>query len=539
MGVCDCDAGERGTDSLGFERRLWDAADLLRSSIDPSEYKHVVLPLIFLKYISDAFTDIYDRLVEQGEDPEDKDFYEAELVFWVPESARWQRLVSRARQPTIGQEIDSAMEAIEMENPDLRNVLRKTFGASDLSPSVLGQVIDLLHNEVPSLGDEDARSKDIIGRVYEYFIGRFAEAEKKAGGEFYTPRSVVSLLVAMLQPSGSDSVYDGCCGSGGMFVQSRQFVRKRGGRLDYMVYGQEMNATTWRMAKTNLLTRAIEHDLGERWEDTLKEDLHEDKRFDICIANPPFNVKKWAHETEPGRWKYGIPPKGNANYAWIQHYLQHLSNSGLAGIVMSNGSLSTTRKEERDIRNAIIAEDKLDCIVMLPDKLFTNTGISACIWLLANNKADQRFRDRRGETLFIDCRDLGNMISRTQRELCFNEGCELDVVAATYQKWKDKDWDGVIPEGVSTDPRDPPGDWDGYYDIRGFCKRARTEVEIAEHGGIIVPGRYVGAPPMPDDGEPFEEKMERLTKELGEHFAESRRLEEDIRKNLGDLGFDF
>lgn len=520
--MCDCVNGtvpeEEGSDALGFENELWASANTMRGNMDAAEYKHVVLPLVFLKYISDSFEDLHSNLVSRGRNPELRDEYIAKGVFWVPSKARWSNIVKQATDPSIGIIIDDAMEAIERDNPELRNVLPKNFGNSDLSSRVLGEVVTLFGN-LPSFGDEDARSKDVIGRVYEYFIGKFAEAEKKGGGEFYTPRSVVRLLTEMLQPY-EGRIYDGCCGSGGMFVQSLKFMQAHSGRVNAAVYGQESNPTTWRLAKMNLAIRRIDSNLGDGHEDTLLNDNFPDLRADYTIVNPPFNIKDWGHSSlqDDPRWMYGVPPKGNANYAWIQHYLHHLAPQGMAGIVMSNGSLSTSKKEEKVIREGIIDDDKLDCVIMLPDKLFTNTGISACIWILSNSKTDSRFRNRQGETLFIDCRGMGTMVNRTLRELTAEDVCKI---ACTYQTWRSKDR------------------FDQYEDERGFCKATTTENEIKEHEYIIVPGRYVGAPPLPDDGEPFEEKMKRLTSELGEHFAESRRLEDEIRKNLGDLGFDF
>jgi type I restriction enzyme M protein len=507
-----------GSDALGFENELWASANKMRGNMDASEYKHVVLPLVFLKYISDAFEDIHADLIARGRNAERRDEYLAQGVFWVPEKGRWNAIVEKARDPSIGIIIDDAMEAIERDNPELRNVLPKNFGNSDLSSRILGEVVTLFGN-LPSFGDKDARSKDIIGRVYEYFIGKFAEAEKKGGGEFYTPRSVVRLLTEILQPY-EGRIYDGCCGSGGMFVQSLKFMEAHSGRINASVWGQESNPTTWRLAKMNLAIRRIDANLGEGHADTLLNDNYPDLRADYAIVNPPFNIKDWGYDSlkDDSRWTYGVPPSGNANYAWIQHYLHHLSPQGMAGIVMSNGSLSTSRKEEKTIREGIIDDDKLDCVIMLPDKLFTNTGISACIWILSNSKTDSKFRNRKGETLFIDCRGMGSMVNRTLRELTVED---VDKISGTYQNWRSKTT------------------FDDYEDERGFCKATTTEGEIKEHEYIIVPGRYVGAPPLPDDGEPFEEKMKRLTSELGEHFTESRRLEEEIRKNLGDLGFDF
>lgn len=519
--MCDCETGavpeEEGTDELGFESELWASANKMRGAMDASKYKHVVLPLVFLKYISDAYEAVRAELVAEGDDPTDRDEYEMRGVFQVPEKALFRHLVQSAMNPNIGKLIDDSMALIEQKNPELQGVLEKNFAASDLPSEVLGEVVTLFGN-LESFGDTEARSKDIIGRVYEYFIGKFAEAEKRSGGEFYTPRSVVRLLTEMLEPY-DGRIYDGCCGSGGMFVQSLRFIERHSGKARPSIFGQEYNKTTWRLARMNLAIRRIEANLGEPG-DTLRNDNHPDLRADYTIVNPPFNIKDWGQPSllDDPRWTYGVPPKGNANYAWIQHFLHHLAPQGIAGIVMSNGSLSTTTKEEKVIREGIIKADKLDCVVMLPDKLFTNTGISACIWILTNDKTDKRFRHRSGETLFIDCRGMGDMKSRTLRELSAKEICKI---ACTYRTWKSKDRH------------------DAYEDVRGFCKAVTTENEIKEHEYIIVPGRYVGAPPLPDDGEPFEEKMARLTKELGEHFAESRRLEEEIRKNLGDLGFDF
>jgi len=523
---------DEGSDALGFESELWASAVKLRGKMDASEYRRVVLPLVFLKYISDAFEDTHQRLLKEGKDVDERKEYLERRIFWVPVKSRWAKIVEKAYEaeretdaervtdaPSLGKIIDDAMEAIVKENPNLKNVLLARYNQQELDLRILREVVILFGN-LPSFGDADARSKDIIGRVYEYFIGKFAEAEKK-GGEFYTPRSVVRLLVELLQPY-EGKIYDGCCGSGGMFVQSLKFMQAHSGKkLEVSVFGQESNPETWRLAKMNLAIRHIEADLGDLWGDTLHNDKHPDLLADFAMVNPPFNVKDWGWENRQeakAEFVYGFPPPGNANYAWIQHYLSHLAPNGMAGIVMSNGSLSSRQKEEKDIRQKIIDDDKLDCVIMLPDRLFTNTGISACIWVLSNNKKDSKFRDRSGETLFIDCRGMGEMVSRTMRELTTED---VAKISDTYQNWRSKD------------------DYKSYEDVRGFCKAVTAEVEIAEHEGIIVPGRYVGAPPLPDDEEPFEEKMNRLTKELGEHFTESHRLQEEIRKNLGDLGFDF
>lgn len=520
--MCDCENGvhgtEEGSDTLGFEDELWDSANSLRGSMDASEYKHIVLPLVFLKYISDSFEDLHDSLVAIGKNPENRDRYTAKGIFWVPQDARWSGIVKRANEPKIGIIIDSAMESIEKENNELKGVLPKNFGNSNLSSRILGEVVTLLGN-LPSFGDEDARGKDVIGRVYEYFIGKFAEAEKKGGGEFYTPRSVVRLLVEILQPY-TGRIYDGCCGSGGMFVQSLKFMKAHSAKVNTMVYGQESNPTTWKLAKMNLAIRRIDANLGKSHEDTLLNDFFPDLRVDFAIVNPPFNIEKWGYDSlkNDSRWKYGIPPKKNANYAWIQHYIHHLSPKGMAGIVMSNSSLSTTTKEEREIRKKIIDDDKLDAVIILPDKLFTNTGISACIWIISNDKTDKRFRARKGETLFIDCRNMGEMITRRQRELSSNDVCKI---ACTYQNWRSK------------------SNFDRYMDEKGFCKSATIDDEITDHDFIIVPGRYVGAPPPEANVSEYKEEISRLSSTLDGQFERTHSIEKEIRENLAGYGNEF
>ena len=507
---------EIGSDSLGFENDLWDAANKLRGHMDASEYKHVVLPLVFLKYISDAFDDIHADLVSRGRNAERRDEYLAKGVFWVPEKSRWNGIVEKATDPSIGIIIDDAMEAIERDNPELRNMLPKNFGNSDLASLVLGEVVTLIGN-LQSFGDVDARSKDIIGRVYEFFIGRFAEAEKRGGGEFYTPRSVVRLLVEILQPY-KGRIYDGCCGSGGMFVQSLKFMEAHSGRINASVWGQESNPTTWRLAKMNLAIRRIDADLGDGHGDTLLNDNFPDLRADFAIVNPPFNIKEWGHNSlkDDSRWLYGVPPKGNANYAWIQHYLHHLSPHGMAGIVMSNGSLSTTRKEEQVIREGLIKDDKLDCVIMLPDKLFTNTPISACIWIISNNKTNSRFRNRTGETLFIDCRGMGTMKNRMLRELSAND---VAKISGTYQNWRSKET------------------FDDYQDMQGFCKSSNLD-EITKHNFKIVPGRYVGIPEVKIDEVDFKNLMEHLTEEIRGQLTDLHNTENKIRQELMGLGYE-
>ena len=511
--------------NLGFEAKLWLAADKLRGHMDAAEYKHVVLGLIFLKYISDAFQEHYEALKCNPEaNPEDRDEYTAKNVFWVPKKARWSGpngLQANAKQPTIGKLIDDAMVAIEKENPVLKGVLSKDYARPSLDKARLGELIDLV--STIGLGDEASRSKDILGRVYEYFLGQFASAEGKAGGEFYTPQSVVKLLVEMIEPY-SDStkkggrVFDPCCGSGGMFVQSEKFVVAHGGRVgDIAIYGQESNFTTWRLAKMNMAIRGIDANLGPEPADSFHKDQHKDLKADFILANPPFNMSDWGGDRlrEDARWKYGPPPVGNANYAWIQHFIHHLAPTGIAGFVMANGSMSSNTSGEGDIRQAIVEADLVDCMIALPGQLFYTTQIPVCLWFVARNKKNGKFRDRRGQTLFIDARKLGHLIDRTHRELSEEE---IARIGKTYHAWRGEKGAGK------------------YADVPGFCKSATTE-EITGHGFVLTPGRYVGAEEIEDDGEPFDQKMQRLTTTLFEQFAESARLEKAIRKNLKGLGY--
>ncbi|GAB6055546.1 class I SAM-dependent DNA methyltransferase [Methanobacterium movens] len=503
--------------NLGFEEKLWASADKLRNNMDAAEYKHVVLGLIFLKYISDAFDEVYQELKNDPEglsDPEDKDEYKAENVFWVPQEARWDFLQSKAKQPDIGILIDSAMDAIEKENPDLKGVLFKDYAKEALDKQSLGGIIDLISGI--GLGDRENRSKDILGRVYEYFLGQFANAEGKKGGQFYTPRSIVKILVEMIEPY-SGRVYDPCCGSGGMFVQSEKFVEAHEGKLDDIaVYGQESNQTTWRLCKINLAIRGIDSNI--QWGNSFTEDKHPDLRADYILANPPFNVKEWSADQlqDDVRWKYGMPPARNANFAWVQHFIHHLAPEGIAGFVLANGSMSAGGIEG-EIRKNIVDDDLVDCMVALPSQLFYNTGIPACLWFLAMDKENDKFRNRKNEVLFIDARNLGIMADRTHRELTPDD---IRQIADTYHAWRGED------------------EVEEYEDIRGFCRSLNKE-EIEKHDYILTPGRYVGFAEEDEDEEEFDEKMKKLTSELAEQFKESDKLEEDIKNNLEELGYEF
>ncbi len=497
--------------NLGFEEKLWQAADKLRGHMDAAEYKHVVLGLIFLKYISDAFEERRQALLkEPGADPEDRDEYTAENVFWVPKQARWQHLQNNAKQVTIGKLIDDAMVAIEKENPQLKGVLPKEYARPTLDKQRLGELIDLIGTI--GLGNAENRSKDILGRVYEYFLSQFASKEGKKGGEFYTPRCVVRLLVEMIEPY-RGRVYDPCCGSSGMFVQSEEFIKAHGGRLnDISIYGQESNPTTWRLARMNLALRGIEANLGPHHADVFRNDLHKDLKADFILANPPFNMSHWGGENlkEDVRWRYGVPPAGNANFAWVQHIIHHLAPNGIAGFVLANGSMSSNQSGEGEIRQKIVEADLVDCMIALPPQLFYGTQIPACLWFLTRTKANGKFKDRCGKTLFIDARKMGVLVDRTHRELTDEE---ITRIAGTYHAWR-----GEKDAGK-------------YADMPGFSKSATLE-EIKQHGYVLTPGRYVGAEEAEDDGEPFEEKMRRLTAQLEEQFAEGAQLEIRIRENL-------
>ncbi|MDZ4172047.1 MAG: class I SAM-dependent DNA methyltransferase [Methanobacteriaceae archaeon] len=502
--------------NLGFEQKLWQSADKLRNNMDAAEYKHVVLGLIFLKYISDAFDEVYQELKNDPEglsDPEDKDEYKAENVFWVPQEARWDFLQSKAKQPDIGILIDSAMDAIEKENPDLKGVLFKDYAKEALDKQSLGGIIDLISGI--GLGDRENRSKDILGRVYEYFLGQFANAEGKKGGQFYTPRSIVKILVEMIEPY-HGRVYDPCCGSGGMFVQSEKFVQAHEGKLDDIaVYGQESNQTTWRLCKINLAIRGIDSNI--QWGNSFIEDKHPDLRADYILANPPFNDKDWKADQlqDDVRWTYGMPPVRNANFAWVQHFIHHLGPNGVAGFVLANGSMSAGGVEGK-IREKIVEDDLVDCMVALPSQLFYNTGIPACLWFLAKDKEHGKFRDRKGEVLFIDARKLGTMADRTHRELTLED---IGQIAKKYHSWRGEEESGE------------------YGDVRGFCKSVKLE-DIKKHDCILTPGRYVGFAEEEEDPEDFKEKMNRLTSDLAKQFKESDILEAEIKANLRGIGYE-
>ncbi|MGB9671251.1 MAG: type I restriction-modification system subunit M [Halothiobacillaceae bacterium] len=502
---------------LGFEAELFKAADKLRGNMEPSDYKHVALGLIFLKYISDAFEAKHKALLaEDALAAEDKDEYLADNVFWVPKEARWSHLQANAKRPEIGTLIDDAMRAIEKDNESLKGVLPKDYARPALNKVMLGELIDLISGI--ALGEEGDRSKDILGRVYEYFLGQFAGAEGKRGGEFYTPRSVVRVLVEMLEPY-SGRVYDPCCGSGGMFVQSEKFVQEHGGRIgDIAIYGQESNYTTWRLCKMNLAVRGIDADIRWNNEGSFHKDELRDLKFDFILANPPFNISDWGGDRlrDDVRWKFGVPPVGNANYAWLQHIYHHLAPNGTAGVVLANGSMSSNQSGEGEIRKAMLEADVVDCMVALPGQLFYSTQIPACLWFLARNKNPGKgWRDRRGQVLFIDARKLGVLVDRTRRELTDEE---IQRIADTYHAWRGEPNAGA------------------YADVPGFCKSATLE-DIRKHGFVLTPGRYVGAAQQEDDGEPFEEKMARLTAQWREQRMEAAKLDAAIEANLKALGF--
>lgn len=512
------------------KKTLWAAADKLRSNMDAAEYKHIVLGLIFLKYVSDAFAErrselerrfadsedeyyIADAELRPG-DLEDRDYYSEANVFWVPESARWEQIRGKAKQPGLGKVIDDALTAIENDNPRLKGILDKRFARSQLEPGKLGELVDLI-STIGFSGNEH-KAKDVLGQVYEYFLGQFANAEGKKGGQFYTPASVVRVLVEVLAPH-QGKVYDPCCGSGGMFVQSERFVESHGGHFgDVSIYGQESNPTTWRLAAMNLAIRGMDYNLGKEPADSFARDQHPDLKADYVLANPPFNVSDWWNEklaADP-RWQYGTPPKGNANFAWLQHILYHLKHTGRAGVVLANGSMSSTQNNEGAIRRAMIEADVVDCIVALPPQLFINAQIPACLWFLARDKR-MGGRDRSGEVLFIDARKLGQLETRVYR--VFDDE-EIARIATTYHAWSQ---DGEANEQ--------------YGDVPGFSRAVKSE-ETKQHDFVLTPGRYVGAEDAAGDDVTFTEKMRRLTAELSAQFAESGDLETQIRRNLEKFG---
>jgi type I restriction enzyme M protein len=515
--------GNGGGATVGYEAQLWQMADALRGSMDAAEYKHVALGLLFLKYISDAFEERHDALLAEkahGADPEDPDEYRAHNVFWVPPEARWAHLKAQARQATIGQLVDDAMAGIERDNPALKGVLPKDYARPALDKQRLGQLIDLISNI--RVGDEESRSKDVLGRVYEYFLSQFASAEGKKGGEFYTPRCVVKLLVEMLEPY-RGRVYDPCCGSSGMFVQSVEFIRAHAGgngnggkaKADISIYGQESNYTTWRLAKMNLAIRGIDGQIAHG--DTFHDDRHPDLKADFILANPPFNVSDWGGERlrEDPRWQYGAPPASNANFAWVQHIAHHMAPTGVAGFVLANGSMSSNQSGEGEIRKALVEAGLVDCMVALPGQLFYSTQIPACLWFLARDRRNGRFRDRRNEILFIDARKLGRMVDRTHKELTDED---VARIATTYHAWRGERGAGE------------------YANVPGYCKSAPIE-EVAKHAHVLTPGRYVGAEDVEDDGEPFDAKMKRLAALLSEQQSQAAALDAAIAANLKALAY--
>ena len=518
-----------------LQKTLWATADKMRANMDAAEYKHIVLGLIFLKYISDSFAgrraelelkfaDANDDYYVDSEDAEllaseleERDYYKEVNVFWVPEVARWESLRAAAKQVDIGKRIDEALAAIEAENPPLKNILDKRYGRAQLPDGKLGELVDLI--STIGFGGDSNQARDLLGQVYEYFLGQFASAEGKKGGQFYTPASIVKTLVAVLNPH-HGKVYDPCCGSGGMFVQSEKFIEAHGGKLgDVSIYGQESNPTTWRLAAMNLAIRGIDFNLGREPADTFIRNQHSDLRADFVLANPPFNISDWWHGSLEGdpRWVYGKPPQGNANYAWLQHMLYHLKHSGRAGIVLANGSMSSSQNTEGDIRRAMVEADVVEVMVALPGQLFFNTQIPACLWFLTKQKVA-----RPGEVLFIDARKLGSNVSRVQIELLDSD---IERIAQTVANWRGA-------------PLHAGGEIAEYADIPGFC-RSVPLAEIAEHGHVLTPGRYVGAEALEDDDEAFVDKMQNLTALLGEQFAKGAELDQLIRHKLGVLGYEF
>ena len=497
-----------------LEKTLWATADKLRNNMDAAEYKHIVLGLIFLKYISDSFKELHNKLSKDPlSDPEDKDEYLAENVFFVPPTARWEYLqFERAKLPSVGKDIDDAMDAIEKDNPNLKGVLPKDYARPALDKKRLGELIDLIGNI--GFNEPGQNSKDLLGRVYEYFLGMFADAEGKRGGQFYTPESIVKLLVEMLEPY-NGRIYDGCCGSGGMFVQSEKFIQAHGGRInDLSVYGQESNPTTYKLAKMNLAIRGIDAkiELG----DTFHSDKHKDLQVDYAIMNPPFNVSDYGAESlqDSNIWKYGVPPSGNANYGWLQLVINKLSPSGMAGIVLANGSMTSNSGGENEIRKNMILDGVVDCMVALPTQLFFNTQIPACLWFLSRNRTNGKFRNRKDEILFIDARKSGALVTRKNKAFTDED---ISKISEVYHRWRSKDGK--------------------YEDIQGFCKSA-TFKEVEENNFVLTPGRYVGTEDIEDDGISFEDKIAVISENLKSHFEQSILLQERIKENLKKVGIE-
>ena len=510
-----------------IKKALWSTADKLRANMDAAEYKHLVLGLIFVKYISDTFAARRCELERFFNDPsdeyyldepelipdelEDRDYYTSVNVFWVPETARWEHLRAAAKQADIGKRIDDALAIIEVENPKLKNILDKRYARAQLPDGKLGELVDVV--STIGFGEDASNARDVLGQVYEYFLGQFASAEGKKGGQFYTPASIVKTLVAVLAPH-HGKVYDPCCGSGGMFVQSEKFIKSHGGNIgDVSIYGQESNPTTWRLAAMNLAIRGIDYNLGREPSDTFTKNQHADLRADFVLANPPFNISDWWHGSLEGdpRWVYGTPPQGNANYAWLQHILYHLKPNGRAGIVLANGSMSSSQNSEGDIRRAMVDADVVDVMIALPGQLFFNTQIPACLWFLTKQKTT-----RQGEVLFIDARKLGSMISRVQAELTDDI---IERIASTVAAWRGEN---------ESD----------YQDIAGYCRSVSLD-EISQHGHVLTPGRYVGAEEVEDDDDAFADKMQTLTEKLGEQMEKGAELDALIRLKLGSLGYEF
>ena len=536
-----------------LKKTLWAAADKLRSSMDAAEYKHIVLGLIFLKYISDAFDERRDELAlafaDESHDlylpdaddrayaAEERDYYTMVNCFWVPGPARWETIRANAKQFDIGTRIDMALDAIEADNPRLKGILDKRFGRAQLEPGKLGELIDLISTIGFGAGQH---ARDVLGEVYEYFLGKFALAEGKGAGQYYTPASIVKVLVEVLAPH-KGKVYDPCCGSGGMFVQSEKFIESHGGQFgDISIYGQEANPTTWRLVAMNLAIRGMDCNLGKEPADTFHRDQHPDLKADYVLANPPFNISDWGGERllDDPRWVHGTPPAGNANYGWLQHILHHLGPRGQAGVVLANGSMSSNQNSEGEIRRAMVEADVVEVMVALPPQLFFNTQIPACLWFLAKDKR-RHGRDRRGEVLFIDARKLGRMDTRVNR--VFDDE-DVQRIAATVHRWREIPPSPPFAKGGGTPDAIPPfekggsGGISAYADIPGFC-RAVTLAEIAEHGHVLTPGRYVGAEATDDDDEAFNDKMERLTAQLAEQMAKGAELDAVIREKLGGLGY--